>query len=409
MAKWNSTPFRGVRYREHSTRKYGILKDRYFAIRYQKDCRRKEEGIGWASEGHSAESAALTLAELKQAAVKGEGHDRLAKKRAARFAKEAAEERDALSFGDIFDDRYYPQAQADKKKFTYKRELSLFKKWIKPVIGDLPLKEIAPIHMERLKKNLRDADRSPRSAQYALAVVRQVFNYATRNGLWAGQNPAKMVKIPTVNNMRTRFLTPVEAQRLLDAVRKRSEQLYEICLVSLHCGLRSAEVYDLTWSDIDLTNGILTIRDPKDTRGTGSKGRHAYMTNEIKAIFASKEPGGASQLVFTTRTGGGRLRGQVSKVFYEVVEKQGFNEGVDDRRDRVCFHTLRHTFASWLVQGGTTLYEVKERLGHSTLAITERYAHLAPDSGKATVGVLENMMKGAEKKDGDENDTQQSV
>jgi site-specific recombinase XerD len=56
-----------------------------------------------------------------------------------------------------------------------------------------------------------------------------------------------------------------------------------------------------------------------------------------------------------------------------------FNEGVEDTRQRVYFHTLRHTFASWLVQRGVDLYKVKELMGHEDIKMTMRYAHLAPE------------------------------
>ena len=87
MAKWKSTSHPGVRYREHPIRKHGAIPDKYFSIRYQHEGRRIEEGLGWASDGNTANAAALTLAGLKAAARNGEGHTRLSAKRAARVAE----------------------------------------------------------------------------------------------------------------------------------------------------------------------------------------------------------------------------------------------------------------------------------------------------------------------------------
>jgi site-specific recombinase XerD len=81
------------------------------------------------------------------------------------------------------------------------------------------MKDVAPIHLERIKKNMRDAKLSDRSIQYAIAVVRQVFNFAFRHRLWSGTNPAKLVKTPSINNRRTRYLTPDEAKALLDKIK----------------------------------------------------------------------------------------------------------------------------------------------------------------------------------------------
>jgi len=79
--KWISTKFPGIRYRVHPTRKYANKPDKYFAIRYQAEGKRKEEGLGWSSEKWTAEKAALALAELKKAHTTGEGPTRLTEKR----------------------------------------------------------------------------------------------------------------------------------------------------------------------------------------------------------------------------------------------------------------------------------------------------------------------------------------
>ena len=105
------------------------------------------------------------------------------------------------------------------------------------------------------------------------------------------------------------------------------------------------------------------------------------MNQEVKAVlegrFHGQHPG---ELVLPSKTGG--QRGQVSKAFDKVVRELGFNNGITDPRQKVVFHTLRHTFASWLVQKGTPLYTVATLMGHSTLEMTQRYAHLAPDTTK---------------------------
>lgn len=72
-----------------------------------------------------------------------------------------------------------------------------------------------------------------------------------------------------------------------------------------------------------------------------------------------------------------------------VVGELGFNEGVEDTRQKVVFHTLRHTFASWLAQRGVPLYTIAKLTGHSELRMVERYAHLAPDGVKEAAMMLE--------------------
>ena len=80
------------------------------------------------------------------------------------------------------------------------------------------------------------------------------------------------------------------------------------------------------------------------------------------------------------------------KTFSRVVESLGLNKGVTDPRHKVTFHTLRHTFASWLVSSGTSLYTVKELLGHKTSAMVERYSHLSQEAQRQAVGVIPSIM-----------------
>jgi len=114
--EWHATEFSGVRFRKHKTRKHGVKYDRYFAIRYQRDGKRKEEGLGWSSDGWTSQEAALELAKLKKAHKTGKGLTRLSEKR--QKEKKAKEQ---ITFSDFFNDVYYLQAQADKDPQSYKR------------------------------------------------------------------------------------------------------------------------------------------------------------------------------------------------------------------------------------------------------------------------------------------------
>jgi site-specific recombinase XerD len=386
MDKRYPSEFSGVRFRKHPTRKHGVKFDRYFIIRYQRDGKRKEEGLGWASEGMTAKKAALKLAEIIEAYRDGNGLISLSKRRQKAKERQEKEANGNITFADFFDDTYYPQAQTDKDPQSYKREKGLFKNWIDPVIGALPFQNIAPIHLEKIKRNMSKSKKSPRSIQYALAVIRQVFNMAYRNGIFMGGNPVKKVKIPKVDNKRLRFLTIDEAETLLNNLRKKSIEMWEMALISLDTGLRASEIFRLNWIDIKIEQGLINAKDSK-----GKKTRFAYMTARLREMLLDKDIGRANELLYPA-PGGGQRR-EISRTFERVVKDLGFNDGIMDRRDKVVFHTLRHTYASWLVQAGEDLYVVKERMGHSTMAMTERYAHLAPKNAERTVKTLENFRK----------------
>lgn len=200
---------------------------------------------------------------------------------------------------------------------------------------------------------------------------------------YTGANPVKNVSFPTLNNKRERFLSFEEAQNLLQELKKGSQTSYEIALVSLHTGMRAGEIFNLRTQDLDFSNGIIRIADPKN-----KSSRHAFMTEHIKDVLKfrvqQKESG---DLVFLPRI---HAKSQISRVsgFFQRTADSLFNKAITDRRERAVFHSLRHTFGSWLAIQGTPLQVIKELLGHKTLSMTERYAHLIPDVKKEATRAL---------------------
>lgn len=403
MATWQKAKnFPGVRFREHPTRKHGVKKDQYFTIRYKVPTGEKnekgqdikkltEEVVGWASEGWTVATAYDLLSELRKNHKAGRkpytlkekrelGEERQAEEQAAREQAEM----EAVTFGEIFKDEYFPDTKQRKTLRAWATEESLYKLWIEPVIGKRALRDIAPIHLQRIRKNMEDAGRAARSVNYALSLVRQVFNYARHNGLYAGEWPGsnKAVKMVKRDNRRMRFLTRKEAGALLAALKAKSTDVHDMTLLSLYCGLRAGEIFSLEWADVDMKRGTLFLRDTKSGRN-----RHAYMTAAVKKMLSERPR--KDEKVFPSRTGGRIDR--ISKSFNRVVRDLKLNEGITDPRHRVVFHSCRHTYASWLVEGGTDLFVVKELLGHEQISMTERYSHLSE-------GHLKKAVRGLEKK-----------
>jgi integrase len=397
--EWKKTKHQGVRYYEHKTRKHGVNLDRYFTIRYKIKGTLKEEGLGWASKKWTAEKAAFELAALKKAHTLGEGPASLAEKRELkkeseekeRLAKEQ-QEKEGLTFGEFFTKSYYPIAKTGKKAGSYEAEDALFKLWINPVIGDQPLNKISHFSLEKLKKKMLDAGKAPRTVKYAFDVINQAWNLARRNGVVNIDSPTKNIKPPKFDNRRIRFLTHEEAEKLLVNLSVRSQQLHDIALLSLHTGMRAGEIFSLTWGHVDLDRGHITIVDPKAT-----KTRTAFMTGEVKAMFKRLYGNGKNRndLVFKDRNGNRIV--EVSQSFDRAVKDLGFNKGIKDRRQKLVFHSLRHSYASWLVEGQTDLFTVSQLMGHGTLKMTERYSHLGQGSLQNAVKNLERTITRARK------------
>lgn len=414
--KWIGTRYKGVRYYEHPTRKHGVKKDRYYAIRYQRDGKRIEEGLGWASEldpkdrkHWNTEKAALVLAELKEAG-KGlkQGPARLSERRDIEDKRKESEQaereridKEAVTFKDFFINTYLPQSEADKKPQTAQREEGFFNNWFKPILGRLPLKAITAFHLERLKKEMTDKQQSNRSIEYALAVIRQVFHMARHRGIYEGEPPTAKVKKPKVDNGRMRFFTQDEADKLLDALKEKSIDVHDMTLLSLHAGLRFGEIASLTWQDVDLDKGTLTIRDAK----AGS--RYAFLTEQATEMLRDHSQGKPSEYVFQRR-GGGKLT-KISHTFFRTVDDLELNKGIDDPRLQICFHSCRHSYASWLIEQGQDLYTVQKLLGHKTNVMTQRYAHLSENTLKDAAKALGQAWQNHEAKVGQKDALERAV
>jgi integrase len=375
--QWVKTSFVGVRFREHESRKHGVRPDRYFSVRYKLDGKDKEEGLGWSSQGWTAQKAAEKLAKLKEAQRTGEGCVTLAEKRKeaeARREQERQEEearaRDNITFAAYFANDYLPLARVTKKPESIRKTEEHVKNWLGPVVGRLPLKNICQMHMQKVLLAMAGAGRSPRSIQYVFATFRAIWNHARNNGYVQVQSPTKGVALPKVNNERKRYLSRPEADALLAELAARSPQTHDLALLSLHTGMRFSEVTSLTWGCVDLDKGRIDILNAK-----GEKDRALPMTARVKELFDSMTPGVSNELIFKSRVGG--QIGKISKSFDLAVGKLGLNKDVDDPKQIFSFHCLRHTCASWLIEAGTDLYVVQKTLGHSTPVVTQRYSHVA--------------------------------
>jgi len=383
---FRKTDYPGVIFREHATRRHGVKWDQYFVIYYRHNGKALKEAVGWGSQGWTAKKAAGLLRELEDNQRRGEPPFTLKQKRAdAQAAIEEAERRE-LTVSELFKTHYLPHGKAEKK--SWRKDEYLFRLHIEPVIGDKTLSDVSAFDLERLKAAMSKTDKAPKTILYALGTVRAAFNYAARHGLFTGTNPVSLVKKPSADNRRMRFLTEGEAQELLDALKAKSTQTYEMAIVSLHTGGRFSEIAGLTWADVKLDQGTLTFWDTKNTES-----RVVFMTEEVEALFRNKERGERRDLVFPSRTG--EVMGQVSALFNRTANAT-FNQGIRDRRQRVCFHTLRHTHASWLVQRGVDLLTVARLMGHKTIKMSERYAHLAPEGMRRAVQSLNGTLAAPE-------------
>jgi len=140
-------------------------------------------------------------------------------------------------------------------------------------------------------------------------------------------------------------------------------------------GVRRGEALGLEWENVDRSRGVVVLVKTKN-----GKPRDVQLSRNADTVLARRWKQGATGLVFVSRNWN-----SFRQAWTAALKAAGIR--------RFRFHDLRHTTASWLVQQGRSLKEVKELLGHSDIAITLRYAHLAPDHLRAAVASLDGILE----------------
>lgn len=206
---------------------------------------------------------------------------------------------------------------------------------------------------------------------------RSTLSLAFRLGIAArklDQNPVRQVKRRREDNGRVRYLTAEEENRLRVVIASRYPQHMPELDIALNTGLRRGEQYSLAWEDVDFGTKMLTVSQTKN-----GETRHVRLNSIALAAMSEmyrNSPG--SGYVFTNRHGDRLLKG---RHWFEPALREAVIRGF-------TWHCLRHTFASRLVMAGVDLRTVQQLMGHKTIQMTVRYAHLAPEHQMAAVEKL---------------------
>lgn len=401
-ATWVQSRFPGVRYREHPTRRVRGHADRYLVIRYRVDGRRIEEKIGWESQGFDEAWAYDKLCSIQRNVAQGQGPRSMAEMRARADIRkqdatrqDARTRRDSLTVSDLAGLylKYLEQEQRDAAHDTTRLQLHVL-----PRIGSLCAADMSLHAMRQLKAALArsrvytgkdgpDRTMADSTLYHCLQVIRRIFNWAATTPLdenhpdimlFAGQNPCTGLDMPQPRNARIRIFWADEEARLWPALLDADRNVYEGALLSRRTGLRLEEVCLLQAQHAEPGMHLVRAVDTKnnDTRA-------AYPDQECAAFLkrrAEAAKAAGHGWLFPGLRGKGPLnKHDLSRDFIAQVDALGLNAGVTDRRVRLVFHSLRHTFATEMALKGVGLLALKQMLGHRTTVTTERYVHLAED------------------------------
>lgn len=266
---------------------------------------------------------------------------------------------------EFVEQQYMPHIQSYKRSWV--TDESLLRNHVLPSIGHLYLDEVNHNHLSTLF-NKHSLTHEPASTNRVIIMIRYIFNCAKRWGaVNLKDNPTANIPLYTVNNKRERYLTPDEVNRLLVALNEsKAPMLKYIVMFLLLTGARKSEVINAKWDDFDLESRIWTIEFNK----TGQT-RYVPLSDAAVDLLLSVPVLKDCDYVFANP----KTKRPFKHIFgaWDLVRSRA---GIADVR----IHDLRHSFASFLINNGRSLYEVQKILGHTQVKTTQRYAHLNQDS-----------------------------
>jgi hypothetical protein len=267
---WIKSKFQGVRYREHPTRKHGLLPDRYYTIFYKLDGKMVQEALGWSSESWEEQingekkranwtekRAAGVLAELQKNQSVGTGPRTLKEKRALKEKAQAILKAESLTLAEFWEQDYQHVLKARIKPTSWKKEVSHFKNRIQPAMGNKALTSITSVDVERMVDQMRVDELTPRTQQYAVGTFFRIWKHAAKRKLVKiGDNPALAVPVKQVNNTRLRILSPEELKNILQHLATSDPAAHDI---TLFCAIVRVELLLFAMFIDDLPKIALSI------------------------------------------------------------------------------------------------------------------------------------------------------
>jgi len=214
---------------------------------------------------------------------------------------------------------------------------------------------------------------SPTTVNIEFRTLRACFNYAIKWHI-IYDNPFKSSKTLRVPESRPIYFTREEFIQMISMV--RNDTLRDIFCFAVLTGMRQGEILHLRWLDIDFDRRtIMVVNNERFLTKTGIC-RDIPMNDYVYKMLVERKKTSQGEYVF-----GSLSESYVGHRFKSYVRGAGLSE-------ELHFHSLRHTFATWLVQDGASLYEIQKLLGHSDLKTTQVYAHLIPSLMHSTVNRL---------------------
>lgn len=293
---------------------------------------------------------------------------------------------------DILDGRQ-PEVKKPIKNFSFRQLAGEYRTWMQrqrssksksnlidqlvTKYGNLPLRRFNMMLLEQFQTERLHKGNKPATINRFIATIKHMFTKAVDWNMVEESilKSVRRVKLLEEKNRRLRFLSKDECQEL---VKHCSPYMKPMVVMALNTGMRKGEILTLKWSNVDMKHRFILLEDTKN----GERREIPINDTLTQAIDSLPRRIDDGYVFFDPKTD--KPYQYIKKGFATALKKAGIQD--------FHFHDLRHTFASQLVMAGVDITTIKELLGHKSLAMTMRYAHLAPSHKKNAVSILDSVI-----------------
>ena len=267
---------------------------------------------------------------------------------------------------------------------AYRKDLLQHLEFLRELGCDGP-KQVTPLNLRKFLVQLRGKDYKATTLSRKLASLRSFYKFLFREGI-IGTNPATVLRSPKRHKTLPKFLSLAEVESILSAIDEDSPNGHRdrAILETLYStGIRVSELVGLDVADIDMFSELVKVRGKGKKERIVPIGGHALEAVKVYLATSSRgqgigdrEQGAGAQkdnkALFLNKTGGRLTTRSVARVLEKYMRLSGI-------RQRPSPHTLRHSFATHLLDRGADLRAVQEMLGHASLSSTQIYTHVTTE------------------------------
>ena len=269
-------------------------------------------------------------------------------------------------------------SRSNLRPTTQERYFYIVSRFVEFVGREAPTRSVASVVVQAW---LDQTNTKPVTVNNYRRALSTLFRWLEAQDVRSG-DPTQAVRLPKVTQKHARYLSPEDVDLICAEIEQGStaskhaakgtgQWLAPIVRANVYLGLRASEVVNLRWEDVDLDRGRLTVRCTDEFTTKAGKDRTIPIPGPAREVVEGLSR--SSRYVFPSHSGRRLGRVYMSRRFKHFARAAGLPEYVN-------FHTTRHTCASWLAERGASIEAIRLFLGHSSVTVTQRYMHLAPDA-----------------------------